>query len=145
MLRRFRKDPLKYALDLASLSILINIVLGFFVILTWNSYGRIPDDNHISVGLTTIEIFLIVVAFSGFWMLRSLVVEAAVQVTEEAVENEFDEYKPELRRTVGNLVKAELAELKIGTQANSCSGEQTDGYDIASAMGDENGGNNETE
>ncbi len=140
MLRRYRKDPLKYALDLASLSIIANIVLGFFVVLTWNTYGKVSENNHIAIGLTTIEIFLIVVAFSGFWMLRSLVVEAAVAVAKEAVAEEFNEHKPELRRSVARLVSEEIEELRLNGYGKDTSFSSGEGYDIASAMAHGNGG-----
>ncbi|GLO69561.1 hypothetical protein MACH17_10780 [Phaeobacter inhibens] len=147
MLRRFRRDPLKYALDLASLSIFANITLGFFVVLTWNSYGNIPEDNYISVGLTTIEIFLIVVAFSGFWMLRGVVQDVACEVAETAAKQSakdaFDNYTPEIRRLVGALVAEELRE-RVATKSaapgpDSDDSVDDDGYDIARAMGDGNG------
>ena len=139
MLRKFQKDPLRYAVELASLSIICNIILLFAVILTWNSYGNIPDDNHISVALTAIEIFLIIVAFAGFWMLRPVVENAACQVSEEVARAEtveqFDLMKPEIRRLAQALVKEEMEEIR-----NSKHFDSDDNYAIAQAMAEENGG-----
>lgn len=144
MYRRFQKDPLKYALELATFSIICNFVLLFFVVLTWNSYGKISEDNHISVGLTTIEIFLIVVALCGFWMLRPVVTDAACKISEEVAREvareKVDLMRPEIKREIAKFVQAELAELYNSRHENASSSE---GYDIARAMAEENGGDDD--
>ncbi|WP_226549156.1 hypothetical protein [Celeribacter naphthalenivorans] len=136
MLRRFQKDPLKYALDLASFSILWNVILTFAVVLTWNSYGNIPDDNHISVGLTTIEIFLVVVALSGFWMLRTIVAETAYEQASIAAYEAVKEMDPQIRRQVEQLVKEELEEQKRNNNIVSQKNGEA-GYDLAKAMSED--------
>ena len=144
MLRRFRSDPLKYALDLASYSFLLNVVLLIVVGLMWNTYGDISEINAISVGLTTIEIFLVIVALGGFWILRgnvqTLAFEVSQQAAEEATKSFFEEFKPELRRRVEELVAAELEERMTAAPWDEDLDFSDLSYDIARAMDDENGG-----
>lgn len=139
MLRRLQKDPVKYAIDLAAVSLIWNAVMTFFVILMWNSYGEISKTNNIAVGLTAIEIFLIVAAFSGFWMLRNTVANAAIdvsgEVTKEIAEQRFDQMQPEIRRLVQQLVNDELQERTAPSEQSQQA--MTQGYDIARAMAED--------
>jgi len=139
MLRRLQKDPVKYAIDLAIASLFWNAAMTVFVILMWNSYGEISKTSHIAVGLTAIEIFLIVVAFSGFWMLRGIVANTAIdvsgEVAKETAKQRFDQMQPEIRRLVEQLVNDELQERTApGEQSQQAT---TQGYDIAKAMAED--------
>lgn len=143
MPRKFRQDPLKYALHLASLSFVANIVLLLVVGLMWNSYGNIGNIDAAGVALTTIEIFLVIVALGGFWILRGHVQSIAFAASQEAAEDAFTEYKPYLRRQVEELVRAELEE-RPNVAANRANLDfKESSYDIAKAMDDENGGNDD--
>lgn len=81
-----------------------------------------------SVGLTFIEVFLIVVALAGFWILRGVVERAACEVADEAAREEVRENLPKVRRDVLAWVQSELenAGQQSGTVGSS---------DIARAMG----------
>lgn len=143
MPRKFREDPLKYALHLASLSFIANIVLLLVVGLMWNSYGNIGNIDAAGVALTTIEIFLVIVALGGFWILRGHVRTLAFDASQEAAEDAFTEYKPFLRRQVEELVRAELEERPNVAAKRAKLDFEESSYDIAKAMDDENGGNDD--
>ncbi len=80
-----------YATTLAAASIALNVVVLGLCFLVFNLSGKpIEDTNALAVSITTIEIFLVVVALGGFWMLRNNVINTARAETQEYLKTRQD-------------------------------------------------------
>lgn len=55
----------------------LGVVNFFLVLLLWNVSGAEPKLDNLAVSLTVLEIFLAVIAVSGFFLIRSAAVKAA--------------------------------------------------------------------
>lgn len=58
-------------------SFLLGTVNLFLILLLWNVTGAEPKPDSLSVSLTVLEIFLAVIAVSGFFLIRSAAIKAA--------------------------------------------------------------------
>lgn len=73
-----------YPLILAAASIVLNFVTLFVCVIVFNHSGKPNQDlNALAVSITMIEIFLVIVALGGFWMLRTNVIATARAETQQ--------------------------------------------------------------
>lgn len=73
-----------YALNLATASVLLNFLTLFIILLRWNLTGGVPEWDPVSISLTVLEIFLVVIALGGFWIFRGIVKEHAEKIAKAA-------------------------------------------------------------
>lgn len=101
---------------------MVSVGLGFInlflTILLWNISGKIPDADSLAISLTVLEIFLAVIAVSGFFLIRSAAMtraeEEASSVAEVTAKREVAEIAPPIvRRAVADYMS--LLEAKGGT------------------------------
>lgn len=102
--------------------LLISVALGlsnlFLIVLLWNVSGKMSDTDSLSISLTVLEIFLVVVAVSGFFLIRSAAMgraeEEASSVAEKVTKKEVAVIAPPIvRRAVADYMS--LIEQKYGT------------------------------
>lgn len=88
---------------------LITLVLFLLVI---NSHqGRNADLNATAVSITTLEIFLAVIAVTGFWVIRREAIAAAEEVAKEMINERFNAENrdgEQVLKTEANAHKAAL-------------------------------------
>ncbi|MDC0739341.1 hypothetical protein N6L24_13720 [Cognatishimia sp. SS12] len=82
----------------------------FLIALLWNVSGQLPKMDSLSISLTVLEIFLAVIAVSGFFLIRSAAMsraeEEAARVAEGVAKREIADVAPPLvRRTVAEYMK----------------------------------------
>lgn len=97
------------ALTLTTSSILLNLLVLFCVTLKFNVSGRTEDIDALAVSVTTIEIFLVIVALGGFWLLRGTVEKAA---REEAADL-FDKITDNAEKVAREVSAREVERLKF--------------------------------
>ena len=81
---------------------LLGIVNLFLILLLWNISGGITNLDSLSVSITILEIFLAVVAVSGFFLVRGAAMgkaeEEAAIVAEKVAKREIGEIAPPIVR-----------------------------------------------
>lgn len=105
-----------YALGLAAASVVCNFVVLGLCFLIFNLSGKPTEDtNALAVSITTIEIFLVIVALGGFWMLRTSVLATARSETrqylkdqETALKSAVEKVARETAETTASRVLEEL-------------------------------------
>ncbi len=106
-------SPVRMALMLFYASSLLNLILAFGVMLSWNASGGESDYDAIAVGVTALEILLAIVAGGGYWLVRG----AAIRSSERETRAELARTLPgqletqltnRLNHLLPSLVKAEL-------------------------------------
>lgn len=77
------RDQVSLALTLASASLAVNLVVFATILLLFNLSGLpVSNMDTLTISVTTIEVFLVVVAFGGFWLLRGTVSHQAREETQ---------------------------------------------------------------
>lgn len=76
------------------------VLILLSLLLPFNSDGS-PDVNNISVSLTVLEVFLVVLAIGGFWVIRGEVRIAAQREARATVEELAPKYFAQVTRTMG--------------------------------------------
>lgn len=138
MIRRNKDNPLSVALDYSSVALICSLLALMVSILSFY-FGDIVEEDDISavsVSLSALQVFLVVVAFSGFWMLRGIVREQADIVTEKLVSEQMKVISSEIDAKVGRIaMRAVNQYLKDGGLNGNGTGDE-----MADAFGGENGG-----
>lgn len=80
----------------------------FLILLVWNCAGNEDASlNTLSVSITTLEIFLVILALGGFWIIRGEVRERVKQETRSLVHEEMhSRVEPQLLRLVEQYLDA---------------------------------------
>ncbi len=90
------------------------IVLGFailFIFLIWNSTHTAQNFDALTISITALEIFLIVTAFGGFWLLRGVVEKKAEETTKEYLESCIEEHmKNYMKENGAPIIRREVTE-----------------------------------
>lgn len=99
------------------IAVRLGIVNLFLLALLWNVSGETADTDSLSVSLTVLEIFLAVIAVSGFFLIRGAAIgraeEEASMVAEKVTKREVAEIAPPIvRRAVADYMS--LLEQKGG-------------------------------
>jgi len=78
-----------FALNLAAASIVVNFLVLAVCLFVFNHSGMPKEDtNALAVSVTTIEIFLVIVALGGYWMLRTDVTGTARATTHQYLQQQ---------------------------------------------------------
>lgn len=109
-----------YARTLAAASIVLNFVMLSLCFLVFNVSGYPKEDtNALAVSITTIEIFLVIVALGGFWMLRQSVIATAQTQTQEYLNEQqstlMSRMEEAARETADTTARRVLEELQDDT------------------------------
>lgn len=96
----------------------LGIINLFLIVMLWNVAGQIPEIDTLSISLTILQTFLVVVAVGGFFLVRGAAMgkaeEEATIVAEKITKREVAEIAPPIvRRAVAEYMS--LLEQKSGT------------------------------
>lgn len=73
--------------------------------LMFNGSTQKVNFDALTISVTVLEIFLVISAFAGFWMLKSVVKEKADDAARECANKYFEEnFEPMVRRSVENYL-----------------------------------------
>ena len=107
------------ALTLAAISVALNIVTLFVILLRWNMSGTPPKWDAVAVSLTVLEIFLAIIALGGFWLFRGIVKDHAAEVAKQvSIEIAEAEAKETAQVVAFRAAEAAIA-LKLGTDEDA--------------------------
>jgi predicted membrane metal-binding protein len=73
----------RYAICLATTSIIINVLVLFAVLLAWNTLDRETDFNALAISITTVEIFLVLAALISVGFFKYQIDKITAQTIEE--------------------------------------------------------------
>lgn len=109
-----------FALNLAAASIVFNFLVLAVCLFVFNHSGMPKEDtNALAVSITTIEIFLVIVALGGFWMLRQSVIATARTQTQEYLKEQqgalMSRMEEAARETADATARRVLEELQDDT------------------------------
>lgn len=113
----------------------VGILVNFLVLILALTVGGDDSPGSLSISLMILEIFLIVVALSGFWMLRNVVKERAEEVAKEVAESAARETARETAEPAAMRAAEEY--LEAFRQSEKGSG---DPQAVANALDDDDSG-----
>lgn len=121
----FEDKRVVYAISIAGVSLVSNLVILTVVLLVFNHSGFPNEDtNALAVSVTTIEIFLVIVALGGFWMLRQTVDDRAKRETQAMLKHlgptlisaAEDEARRTAERTALRVLEGALNQTSVSDQ-----------------------------
>jgi hypothetical protein len=133
-MNNLENKQIKYALSLATASVVLNFLTLFVILLWWNTSGSPRDWNSVAVSLSGLQIFLIIVALGGFWIFRGIVREQA----EETARSLAKPVAREIAATTALFEARRTAEAFFSQTYTQADEENL--QDLANAMDDESGG-----
>jgi hypothetical protein len=96
-----------YCLTICTLSVVLNILVFGTILLFWNSPPRSANTDALAISITTIEVFLVVVALGGFWLLRRDVINTSKEEAEKILAKCEDSAEKTARAVAQRVVDAD--------------------------------------
>ena len=98
----------RYAICLATTSIIINVLVFFVVLLAWNTLDRPKNFDALAISITTIEVALVLAALVGFSIFRGRI----DKVTGETIEEKLRGWEDKAQETAREIAERRVEQLE---------------------------------
>ncbi len=102
------EKQVRYAICLATASIIINILVFFAVVLAWNTLDREKDLNALAVSITTIEVALVLFGLGGFGYFKYQI----GKITGETIEEKLRGWEDKAQETAREIAVRRVEQLE---------------------------------
>ena len=99
---------LRYAIHLATASIILNMLVFFAVVLAWNTLDGKKDLNALAISITTIEVILVLAGLIGFSVFKYQI----SKITEKTIEEKLRGWEDKAQETAREIAVRRVEQLE---------------------------------
>ena len=98
----------RYAIYLATASIILNMLVFFAVVLAWNTLDGKKDLNALAISITTIEVILVLAGLIGFSVFKYQI----SKITEKTIEEKLRGWEDKAQETAREIAERRVEQLE---------------------------------